>query len=88
MLRQGCDRAGWPFLFVGVAGIGVNVVPVMTRYLLAFGLLGCACIAYIILALGARFDRTDEMTGDADTQSPVGQGVEGEGHIHFGSANK
>lgn len=32
----------------------------MTRYILAFGMLGLACLAYLILAFGARFNRTDE----------------------------
>jgi hypothetical protein len=36
----------------------------------------------------SRFDRTDELTSDAETQRSVGQGVEGKKHTHFGSASK
>lgn len=62
----------------------------MIRYLLAFGLLGLAIIAYLILAFGARFNRTDELTSDSDTQDAIRERIKREraGHTHFGDASK
>jgi len=56
----------------------------MIRYLLAFGLLGLAIIAYIILAFGARFDRTDELTGDSDAERAVRERIKRERAGHHG----
>lgn len=56
----------------------------MTRYILAFGMLGIACLAYIILAFGARFDRTDELTGDTDTERSVRERIKRERAGHHG----
>lgn len=56
----------------------------MIRYIIAFGLLGLACLAYLILAFGARFDRTDELTSDGQPEGAIPNGIKGQGNTHFG----
>lgn len=50
----------------------------MTRYILAFGMFGLACLAYLILAFGARFNRTDELPSDSDTQDAIRERIKRE----------
>ena len=60
----------------------------MTRYIISITMLALACLAYLILAFGARFNRTDELTSDGQPEGAVSNGVEGQGHTHFGGSSK
>lgn len=59
----------------------------MIKYLLALAAFGPACLAYLILAFGARFNRTDELPSDGDTQDAIRERIKRERADHHGSPN-